>query len=156
MSAFRVISTAALGAVLMASCDRSVVYSDSRAFEGEIWHATDPTSFSFFVSDTVSAHEIHLNIRHSEAYPFRNLYLFVENNHPNGRLVVDTLECYLADELGRWYGRGFGSLYENKFLYRRNLIFPTSGEYRLSVHHAMRDTLLLGVADVGIVLKVTE
>lgn len=143
-------------ATVLVSCDRNVVFKQNIALDNEPWAAERPVSFTYFAEDTVSGHDLLFNIRNNNNYPYRNLYLFVEAQLPNGRKTIDTLECLLADERGQWYGSGLGSHYDNRFRYKANTRFPASGHYTFNVFQAMRDSLLPGITDVGLLIKKSE
>ena len=68
--------------------------------------------------------------------------------------MVDTVECTLADGTGRWYGKGTGFIFSDRFqahvLYKLRNRFPRSGRYTLTLEQAMREEKLSGVIDVGI------
>jgi len=143
-------------AAILVSCDRNVVFKQNLSLDAQPWAAERPLSFAFFVEDTVSGHDMLFNVRNNNHYPYRNLYLFVEAQLPNGRKTIDTLECLLADDRGQWYGGGLGSHYDNRFRYKVNTHFPASGNYTLNVFQAMRDSLLPGITDVGLLIKKSE
>ena len=56
--------------------------------------------------------------------PFRNIYLFVTTTSPDGKTITDTLQYNLADEKGKWYGKGFGDIHELNLPYKSNVYFP--------------------------------
>ena len=62
----------------------------------------------------------------------------------------DTIECFLADEFGKWLGTGAGALKEMPVLYRQQVIFPDSGIYQMKIGQGMRDSILVGINDIGI------
>ncbi len=62
----------------------------------------------------------------------------------------------MADALGMFLGNGFSELKENKLFYKERKVFPVSGNYSLTIRHAMRKNgelkaieRLDGVRDVG-------
>ena len=69
---------------------------------------------------------------------------------PDGRSLTDTLEYDLADEKGRWYGKGSGDVHELRLPWRSNVYFPLKGEYVFRIQHGMRSTDLRGVYDFGL------
>lgn len=106
--------------------------------------------FSMNNTDTVSSVDISFIIRTGSDYPFRNIYLFVSITSPDGKVLTDTLEYYLADESGRRYGRGTGEIREVALPFKTNVYFSKKGSYNFSVCHGMRMTDLPGVHDFGI------
>ena len=87
-------------------------------------------------------------------YPFSDLFLFVDLEGPRGRALRDTVECLLADPTGRWYGKGLGFIFADRYqahvLYKLNNRFPASGRYSIKLEQAMRTEVLEGVLDVGV------
>lgn len=142
--------------LVLFSCDDNVIYHESFPIQPGNWKADAPAHFAFFVQDTVSGHDLMFNIRNDNSYPYKNLYLFVQTELPNGRLTVDTLECLLADERGQWFGKGLGNRYDNRFRYKVSTRFPVAGNYNLSVFQAMRDSNLQGITDVGLVIRKSD
>ena len=69
--------------------------------------------------------------------------------------MLEYLQYYLADDKGRWYGKGFGDIHELKLPYRSNVFFPLKGEYTFTVQHGMRKEDLKGVYDIGIRIEKT-
>jgi gliding motility-associated lipoprotein GldH len=143
-------------ACILTGCDEGVVFEENRAIRGGEWSEKVPLSFEFEMKDTIQLYDFFLNIRNSEAYPYSNLYLFAELEFPNGKMSVDTINCPLADASGNWYGSGLGDIYDNRVLYMKRRQFPLSGRYRMTIHQAMRDTLLKGVTDLGFRIKQSQ
>jgi gliding motility-associated lipoprotein GldH len=136
--------------ILLASCGRNVVFTDSEAMKGKIWKIDDIPSFNITVKDTINSNDIFFIIRTGSAYPFRNIYLFVTTTAPDKKKMTDTLRYDLADEKGNWYGKGFGDIHELKLPYKSNVFFPASGTYQINIQHGMRIEDLKGVYDFGL------
>ena len=98
-------------------------------------------------------HDVLLDVRHSQTYPYSNLYVFLTYRFPNGKSRVDTVECTLADERGRWRGSGFGDLVDQRFMLNQGVQFPLKGRYGLEVKHGMRQDPLPSVANIGLRLE---
>ena len=145
---------ALLPCALLIGCAEEVVFQEDARTPNGTWERGWDPSFSFEVSDTVSPHNVYLDIRHTGDYPFSNLYTFVDLQGPDGRSLTDTVECTLADPSGRWYGKGLGFINSDRFeahvLYRMGNRFPRKGRYTLTLRQAMRTEALPGVIDVGI------
>jgi len=137
-------------AIIVASCGRNVVFTDSLPVPDRVWTPDNTASFSFSVEDTINSNNIFVVLRTGSAYPFRNIWLFVTTTAPGGSSITDTLTYDLADEKGNWYGKGFGDIHELKLPYRLDVFFPEAGEYRISIRHGMRNAGLKGVYDVGL------
>jgi gliding motility-associated lipoprotein GldH len=132
------------------SCDRNGVYDENINTQKNSWSETNTAQFQVEVKDTISSHNIYVNIRNTTDYSNSNLFLFITTTSPAGFTKLDTLECFLADEQGKWLGKGFGYIRDNRILYKRNIRFPLKGSYKFDLKQAMRTEELKGIASVGI------
>ena len=82
--------------------------------------------------------------------------MFIEIDQPGSNTVTDTFEITLADPTGKWLGEGFGGLKNRQVIYKRNVYFPVSGEYKISIRQGMRENLLKGITDIGVRLEKQE
>jgi gliding motility-associated lipoprotein GldH len=133
-----------------ASCSRDTVFIESHAMSGEVWKLSDTPVFEVQINDTVGSNNVIFTIRNGSAYPFRNIYLFATTTSPDGKSITDTLQYNLADEKGKWYGKGFGDIHELNLPYKSNVYFPRKGIYIFKVQHGMRMEDLKGVYDIGL------
>ncbi len=147
---------ALVGVVFMVSCDDSIVKSDFKATTNGSWNRDSIVEFNFSGLDTLQSHQMFINIRNDNTFPYSNLFLIAALEYPNGDTVTDTLEYLMAQPDGTWLGKGHGSIKENKLWYKENIVFPSSGVYTLRLSHAMRkngnvegDVNLEGITDVG-------
>lgn len=99
------------------------------------------------MNDTVGQYNVLITVRHDTEYPYQNLWLFVKSASPDGIVVQDTVECYLADNRGKFLGDGV-SVYEMPILYMRKIKFPKQGPYKFEIQQGMRDTILAGVRNI--------
>jgi len=142
--------------MVLASCDDNLVKAEFKATDGGIWNKDSIVEFTFTEIDTVQKHNLFINLRNDQDYPYNNLFLIAELNFPSGDILTDTLEYEMAKPDGQWLGKGHGSIKENKLWYKENIVFPSSGVYTLRLAHAMRKNgnvdgvaNLEGVTDVG-------
>jgi gliding motility-associated lipoprotein GldH len=142
--------------VTILSCSNNVVFTDSRNMPGKNWQLMNIASFRVPVTDTLNSNNVSFTIRTGASYPFRNIYLFVRTTSPDGKSITDTLQYFLADEKGKWYGKGFGDIHELNLPYKSNVYFPVSGTYLFTVQHGMRTEDLKGVYDFGIRIEKTS
>jgi len=136
-------------AILVSSCDSKRVFDDNKTLPDNIWDKTNKVSFAVNITDTVSAHNVYINVRNADGYPYGNLYLFIHTKFPSGQTFTDTLECVLADANGKWLGDGLGDIYDNQILFKRNVRFRQSGTYTFDLEQGMRLEKLPLIMDVG-------
>jgi len=122
------------------------------SFKNAEWDKDDICQFEISISDTISPHQIFIETRNNNSYPYRNLWLFVDIQTPSGSVRRDTLCFDLANDFGKWYGQGL-SLYKLEVRYEESFIFRKSGTYTFSFQHGMRDDVLKGISEIGIKVK---
>jgi gliding motility-associated lipoprotein GldH len=150
------IITIFLVVVCFTSCDSKRVYDSYVSVSNQSWEKENTISFSFSINDTIKQRDLFINIRNNNTYAFSNLFLITKLNFPNGKKIVDTLEYEMTDVSGRFLGAGFTEIKENKLFYKENVVFPNSGDYKVSVSQAMRKNgeteglkALEGITEVG-------
>lgn len=129
-----------LSSWILLACDSRTVYSQYEAIPAAGWNEDSILHFDFTIEDTLNDYRCLIHVRHSETYPYQNMWLFVNN---------DTIEFYLADERGRWLGNGKNGLIEMPVLYEESVRF-SKGEHRISIQQGMRDKDLRGISDIGV------
>ena len=104
--------------------------------------------FPFKVVHTEPAYSMIIYVRHTERYPYQNMWLFVDNGPRR-----DTIEFYLADDRGQWLGDHHNGFIEMPVLLEENYHFPDTGNCTVLIQHAMRDSLLRGITDIGLEIQ---
>jgi gliding motility-associated lipoprotein GldH len=135
---------------MLCSCNSNLVFTDSYVIPEKTWTLKDIAVFKVPVTDTVNSNNVSFTIRSGSSYPFRNIYLFVTTISPDGKSISDTLQYNLADEKGKWYGKGIGDIHSLRLPYKSNVFFPVKGTYQFKIQHGMRIEDLKGVYDFGL------
>lgn len=137
--------------LLLTSCNFSdTVFNDYKELQPEGWNKDSLAVFDVNFEDINNTYQVIVNIRNRGNYPKQNLWLFVQYQQPDSVVVKDTIECYLADNKGKWLGSGFGSLYEMSVLFKKDLKLKQAGNYKFSIQQGMRDSMLVGINDIGL------
>ncbi|MFI5217942.1 MAG: gliding motility lipoprotein GldH [Bacteroidia bacterium] len=142
--------------VLITSCDPSRVFEENKKLDDNNWDKDNALTFLVNIADTIHNHNVYINVRNAGFFNFSNLYLFINTRFPNGQIERDTLECILASPDGQWLGDGSGDIWDNRILFKENVRFPISGEYRFELIQAMRINPLPGIMDAGIRIEKAE
>lgn len=140
----------------LASCDRNKVYEEYVEIEDYVWISTNPLGFEFDITDTLALYDVYVNVRHANLYPYSNLWLFINSWSPSGQKAVDTLECVLADEHGKWAGSGLGDIWDMQILWKKNVRFAATGKYHIEYNQAMRTDNLVGIMDMGLRVELAD
>lgn len=141
--------------VSLASCDRSRVFEGSKEI-GTQWSKDTLARFNVKIDDSLSINNIYVTVRNSSSYPYKNLYLFVTTVAPSGVYVRDTMECILANDEGKWLGKGFAKYWDHRFPMRKMVKFPEKGTYAITIEQGMRLDELPGIHDVGVRIERVE
>jgi gliding motility-associated lipoprotein GldH len=132
------------------SCDNSRVYDEYKQVARSQWHKDSLFVFEISVNDTLLHYDLYVNVRNEVNYPYSNLWLFIEILQPDGVAVKDTFEISLADPSGKWRGKGLSGIRSLRTVYRRNVFFPSTGNYFIKIRHGMRPEILKGIHDIGV------
>lgn len=132
------------------SCGDSRIFDDVRGMESDEWSSFDIVKFNVNISDTATAYDILVHIRNSNNYEFSNLWVFIQTSSPNGAVMRDTVEFFLADKSGEWLGDGISSVNSLLVPYKSNIRFPYRGVYTFTFQQAMRKDKLYGIKDIGL------
>ena len=140
------------------SCDSNRVFDEYKTVPNQ-WHKDAVLEFKITPPDSINAYHLFVNLRNTSDYKYSNLFLIVEMNYPNGKIVKDTMEYQMTKANGEFLGTGFSDVKENKLWYKgheETFVFDESGEYLVKIQHAMREngkvdgvTNLEGITDVG-------
>ena len=138
---------------LLTSCGLSYTYNEYVDISEAKWFKNEVARFEVSINDTISYQDFYLSVRNDTEYRFSNLFVFLTTHFPNGNVTRDTIECVLADISGKWNGKGWGNIKDNKILLKSDLIFPAKGKYEFFVQQAMREDTLRGIHSVGISIE---
>jgi gliding motility-associated lipoprotein GldH len=141
---------------LLAACDGNKVYEDYKTLDNNQWNAADIAKFNVSISDNKIPYNYFIDVRVQNSYSWANLYLFMKTLYPDGKVSIDTIECYLADVDGRWLGTRSGNSIDNRIMLRSKFRFEETGQYSFEFEQAMRDTVLKGVENFGIRIEKAE
>ena len=92
----------------------------------------------------------------NRSYPYRDLWLQIDQDLTDSLVRSDTLRYLLADEYGKWLGSGAGGLNQLSLPYRSFIPRDSVYSYQLTIRQIMDDELLRGVEKVGIKLVETN
>ncbi len=137
-------------ALFLTACDKNVVFEKNIELPENRWEQKNVVTLETDIQDTITAHNLYINLRNAGGYQFSNIFLFFTTKSPSGKMERDTVELTLADPSGKWLGDGLGDIWDNRFLFRDNFRFPEKGIYIFTLEQAMRVDPLPQVMDVGI------
>ncbi len=152
---FQLIMIVASLPVLFA-CRQNLVFEQYQNISDQKWYKDSVLVFNVAIEDTTQNNNFIINVRNDVDYEYSNLWLFLSIEQPDGKILDDKFEVALADPSGQWLGNGFGGLKTREAVYRRNIFFPVSGEYKIRIQQGMREDYLKGISDIGIRIEAVE
>jgi gliding motility-associated lipoprotein GldH len=132
------------------ACNKGRFFGEYKTIPRAVWHRDSIVVFQIPVTDTLKNHNLYVDVRNDINYKYSNLWLFIDIIQPgDSTSVTDTLEVTLADQTGKWLGKGFGGVKTTEALFRKNVFFPVAGNYQIQIKQGMRGQLLEGITEVG-------
>ena len=139
-------------AISLIGCVQTPFYSEYQDIPVFGWDADSALTYTWSIDDTATTYRILIDVRHTEFYPYQNLWFFI--NRPLS--LKDTIEFYLADERGQWLGKKCGGYIKMPVLYEEAYKFDSIGDYTMTIQQAMRTERLKGITDVGVIVSKNE
>jgi len=143
--------------LLAASCNSNRVFDEYKSLKNHQWPLNNSIDFEFLITDTISKNNLYFNLRNNNQYEFSNLYIITHIDFPNGKKFVDTLQYEMTDKNGKFLGVGISEVKHSRLLFKENIVFPQSGDYKVSIRQAMRKNgsiagiqELNGITDFGL------
>ncbi|MGF6845499.1 gliding motility-associated lipoprotein GldH [Chitinophaga sp. W3I9] len=101
--------------------------------------------------DTAYLYNICVNVRHTDAYPYSNIWLLVGTQYPGDSTIKEQrVELPLADVTGKWSGTGLDDIYEHRIFIQQRAVFNKPGTYKFTFEQNMRQNPLPHVMNVGL------
>lgn len=138
--------------LLLSGCYNGLLHSQYQSVAPCGWHADSALTFTAALNDTITPCDIILHVRHSDNYPYQNLWLFIETAYDTLSRThqYDTIQFFLADDRGQWLGNTGNGWTDMPVLYQQQQTFTQTGQYTITVRQGMRDTILKGITDIGL------
>jgi gliding motility-associated lipoprotein GldH len=116
------------------------------------WKWDNKPSISFDITDTSAAYNVFITLRHTEAYEYRNIWLFVYTQQPGDTAFQKArIELPLQNAEGKWLSAtGMDDIWEHRIKLFDKLQFRKAGTYRIQLEQNMRDNPLKHIMNAGI------
>lgn len=151
---FRYSIICALSCLLLASCLPSPYYQKQYTLPDNEWHYKNKLAFKFEVTDTNTLYNMYFLVRHTEAYPFSNIWVWIYTKAPGDSTFNKTrIEIPLAEPNGKWLGRGMGEIWEQRMPITHEgdkSILRKKGTWEIKLEQNMRVNPLPEILQVGL------
>lgn len=138
---------------VLSGCLPAPYFQKEESVPQNAWTYTFKPVFSFDITDTTVSYRAYFIIRHTQAYPYSNLWIWMYAKTPGDSVIrKERVNIPLAESTGKWLGRGMGELYEQRMLLDLSgfVDFNKKGTYQISMEQNMRINPLPEVLDVGL------
>lgn len=136
--------------LIFSSCDQTRVFEAARPIANRQWQYADTMQFQVPISDTTQRYNVDINLRHTNEYPYNNLYIWVYTTYPSGKIFKNRVNLPLAEPDGKWYGSGLGDVLSVPINIQQNAVFPEKGTYIFALEQDMRQNPLPEILDIGV------
>lgn len=140
--------------LFLSSCLSSPYYQKNYSVPGNKWEYGFEPSFKFEVTDTNSLYNLHFLVRHTDAYPYSNIWLMIYTKKPGDTTFERTrIEVPLSEPSGKWLGRGMGEIWEHRMPISHEgdtVMLRKAGMWEIKFGHNMRINPLPEVLQVGL------
>lgn len=137
-----------------AGCMPSPYFQKNVTIPQNQWNYDFQPLFKVDIKDTAAMYNLYFIIRHTEAYRFSNIWMWIYTKEPgDSTFKKSRIEIPLAEKSGRWLGRGMGELWEQRMPITRNdapMIFKKPGTYEIRFEQNMRINPLPEILQVGL------
>jgi gliding motility-associated lipoprotein GldH len=116
------------------------------------WTYNFKPSFTFDITDTAAAYQPYFVIRHTQAYPYCNVWVWLYVTTPGDSIPKkERINVVLAESSGKWLGRGMGEIYEQRMRikFSDSVKFNHKGTYQVTMEQNMRINPLPDVLHIG-------
>lgn len=151
----RTVATMAVGILLLTAACKPVkmdVYEKNLEVPGHAWSYDHKPDFEVTLQpeDTAYLYNIYVNVRHTDAYPYSNIWVMVGTRFPGDSLQTRRVELPLADVTGKWLGSGLDDIYEHRIPIQQRAVLDKPGAYHFTFEQNMRQNPLPNVMNVGL------
>jgi gliding motility-associated lipoprotein GldH len=143
---------------LLSGCLESPYYQKQAGIPQNLWNYKYMPSFEFEVTDTTCLYDVYFLVRHTNAYPFSNIWMNIHTQQPGDttsskQRVNVLLAASSGINSGQWLGRGMGEIYEHKMRITHegdSAILSRKGKYIFRFEQNMRINPLPEILQVGL------
>lgn len=139
--------------MLFAACQPVPHFQKNEAIPHNAWSYNFKPVFTFDITDSNSFYQPYFIIRHTQAYPYNNLWMWLYIKTPGDTVATKArINITLADATGKWLGRGMGEIYEQRmpFSLGDSVDLSKPGTYTIEMEQNMRIDPLPEVLHVGV------
>jgi len=134
-----------------ASCNTMDTFEKNVQIPKHEWSYTNQPEISFTITDTISPYNVFVTLRHTDAYAYKNIWLYISTRQPgDSSFQKERFELILQNQTGEWIGTGMSDIWEVRYPLFSNIRFTKQGNYTIRLQQTMRDNPLQHIMNAGI------
>jgi gliding motility-associated lipoprotein GldH len=127
------------------------VFEKNLTFDHHAWPSSVKPDITFEITDTLSAYNIYIVLRHTDAYHFNNIYIRATVKEPgDAKGRTGDYDLQLATNDKGWIGTAMDDIYDARLLIQPKTRFRKSGIYHITLEQLMREDPLQNVLSAGL------
>lgn len=150
----RILTVLFFAGIFFTGCMKSPYFQKDAAIPQYQWRYDYQPVFKVDIKDTTALYNLYFIVRHTEAYPFSNIWMWIYTKEPGDTTFERSrIEIPLAEKSGKWLGRGMGEIWEQRMPITRNdapMVFKKPGTYEIKFEQNMRINPLPEILQVGL------
>lgn len=152
------VAVAIIAAVAFTSCFENTIHFEYKGIDIGGWNREDSITFSIRPLEESSYYFEEIGIRANVEFPYERLHLTVRQevisttNSTRRVTITDKVSLPIYDEEGKPIGTGVNLRQYQIPL--KTVKLQAGDSLQVSIRHNMRDSIICGIADVGIKLEV--
>ncbi len=139
-------------ASILFSCNSKHYYQSAIEVPAGVWHYDSLVHFVVPINDSSAFYRIAFKIKHSQSYPYANLWIKVISKCPCGAVKIDTVNLWFIDAQNRFVGTKIGNTWTIVLPFQDSVKFPNNGDLEIFIQHIMRKNDVNGISQIGIIV----
>ncbi len=139
--------------VLLYSCGPKTIYKETMEIPNATWFKEKPLTFNFDIKDTITKHDILLNVRYKNDFRYTNQYVTVKTIFPTSNKVEDIVSLELCKSNGESNGKCSGESCTVPIVFQQKINFPYLGRYTIAIAQYSREDSIRGIESMELILQ---
>jgi gliding motility-associated lipoprotein GldH len=135
------------------SCGKTTIFEKYEKIENAIWDRNKVITFDVPIKNINKKYNIFIVVRHSEIYPFNNLYIGVDIYTPSGDKRSKDYYLELRNEDRSFKGDGLGEIWDLKVQIMKNVSFTKEGIHKFEISNLMQYPNLPDIMEIGLIVE---
>ena len=139
--------------LILLSCTPGKIYEKHIKMENMAWNRFHTITFEVPIKDINTSYDVSIAIRHITDMPYQELDVYFYFITPDRETRSRIITIPIKDKEGNNLGDGLGELWDVQYPAWEGFIFNEPGACTFEVSSAMSQMDLIGVMEVGLIVK---